>query len=87
MMSSRAKLRVDVGFRIGTVLLPLLIKVFIWDPCPSGLPEMLTVADMVVAKKERSWFICLGPGTSFRLLPPSREDAPLVLFWPRGYIS
>ena len=37
-----------MGFYIGIILWPLLTtKVFIQDPSPSGLPEMLTVAHIL----------------------------------------
>ena len=34
----------DVGFYIGTIIGPT--EVLIWDPCPVGSPEILTVAHM-----------------------------------------
>ena len=45
-MDRRAILPVDVGFCTGIILRapPTVPKVPMWDPCPFGLPEILTVA-------------------------------------------
>ena len=43
-------LRMDIGFYIGTILCALLTslhKLPIYDPCPLGLPDMLTVAHVL----------------------------------------
>ena len=47
-MNSRAIFRPEMGFYIG-IFWPLLFQVLTHDPCPFGLPEMLTMAHLLSA--------------------------------------
>ena len=61
-MASRTILRLEMGFDIGITKWPLLKSSSLGDPCPFGLPVMLTVAYIRAKSKNPSAQFTLALG-------------------------